>query len=405
MESIEQKKSKETKRKWPGWLLIAAFIVLLAAMAVGITFFRRANGEAVAVVPTPPAHDPLAEPTPSPTAEPFDTPEAAGPTEAAPSETPEPEADTPVPTEQSFAKTAIVVDGETVLVMSSRQAAEELLMNVLLYFEEKGEAPANAITELDCELELKDADEYAVTANYDGAFLYFTGDRTPLRVKTVASYVEDTVIPHKDTVIYDSKLPKGIRVTRLVGRDGIERKVYSMVYMNGVLQQQEVREVYTVIEPVNGDIRIGQRVFPENYVVKPTFGNDPQVAHSIRFSPPVNGKIITFYGPSSEGFHHGIDIAVPAGTEVKAAAYGKVVTVMERGSYGLIVEIQHENGVTTRYARMADVCVSIGDKVMTGDVIGSITDDDYVTHLHLELRVNGTAYNPLKVLSQKAIEG
>ena len=93
------------------------------------------------------------------------------------------------------------------------------------------------------------------------------------------------------------------------------------------------------------------------------------------------------------------------GAEVRAAADGVVVSVMERGAYGLMIEIEHQSSVTTRYARLGSASVSVGDTVNKGDVIGYVGHSEEYDHLHFELRIRGTAYNPLKILSVFDIQG
>lgn len=381
-----------------GWIAVVAFIVLLAVLTAASVFVRRMNGGFDKPVPTQPPREAFSEPTPeSITQAPSETPLIT----PAPTEEPA----TPAPTLQSFSKTVIVVNGNKEAVMSSRQAAEELIRNVQTHFEDIGELPPNTITELQSSVEFHDVPEDSATMSYDDAFAYFTGPNTPLVFTSKATYIEDTVIPHSDRVIVDSMLPKGLRVVRLLGRDGIRRKVFFASYINGVAVQSGVAEDYTLLEPIDGDVRIGGRVFPDDYVVKPGFGSDPAEAHLIDFMPPVNGKVFTYYGPYSGGFHHGIDIAVGVKTPVKAAADGTVVSVLERGSYGLVVEIDHGHDVITRYARLADTAVSIGDNVKMGDVIGRTFGNDSKPHLHFEIRIRGTAYNPLKILSEISIQG
>lgn len=397
------KKIEAPARSDKGWIAVIVFMAVLAAMTAGITFMRRSAGEMRGPLPTQPPRQ-AAEATAAPVTEsPVQTDPVVKeePSGGSPAE----ETASPAPTQQAFSKTAIVVNGSIEAVMPSREAAEELILNVQKHFEGLGDMPRNAITELTSDLRYEEADESAETMSYDEAFTRFTDKDTPLRFVSKATSVEDTPIPHSDRVIVDSMLPKGLRVVRLLGRDGVRRKVFSYTYVNGVLTESGTAEDYTLLEPVDGDVRLGGRVYPDDYEVKPGFGSDPSAAHFISFVPPAYGQIINFYGPYSEGFHHGIDVTSPGGAEVFAAADGTVVSVMERGSYGLMIEIQHEHEVTTRYSKLGLSLVSVGDRVSAGDAIGTVSDEESITHLHFELRVRGTAYNPLKILSKAEIEG
>ena len=99
--------------------------------------------------------------------------------------------------------------------------------------------------------------------------------------------------------------------------------------------------------------------------------------------------------------HNGIDLPAPEGTPIYAAADG-VVTVSEAHySYGNHVVIDHGNGLTTLYAHMKSVNVTVGQKVSRGQEIGRGGSTGWSTgpHLHFEVRVNGRCVNPLKYVS------
>ena len=99
--------------------------------------------------------------------------------------------------------------------------------------------------------------------------------------------------------------------------------------------------------------------------------------------------------------HRGVDYAAARGTPVMATADGVVVKRGRSGSYGNLVEIQHANGFTTRYAHLNGFApgVKLGDRVRQEDIIGFVGMTGLATgpHLHYELRRRGTALDPLSV--------
>lgn len=118
---------------------------------------------------------------------------------------------------------------------------------------------------------------------------------------------------------------------------------------------------------------------------------------------PVSGTISSRFGVSSSirsGAHTGLDIACPKGTDIKAVAKGKVVFAERNGAYGNLVKVDHENGVETWYAHCDKIYAKVGDKVDAGDVIAAVgtTGNSTGPHLHLEIRIDGTAVNPQKYL-------
>ena len=118
---------------------------------------------------------------------------------------------------------------------------------------------------------------------------------------------------------------------------------------------------------------------------------------------PVSGKITSRFGVSSSirsGAHTGLDIACSSGTDIKAVAKGKVIFAENNGAYGNLVKIDHGNGVETWYAHCSKIYTKVGKEVKAGDVIAAVgtTGNSTGPHLHLEIRIDGTAINPQKYL-------
>jgi len=120
---------------------------------------------------------------------------------------------------------------------------------------------------------------------------------------------------------------------------------------------------------------------------------------------PVNGPITSPFGSRCLGngdcsFHPGIDIAVPAGTAIKAAAGGTVIYAGWLGGYGNLTVIDHGNGLATAYGHQSSIGVANGASVAQGQVIGYVGCTGYCfgAHLHFEVRVNGEPVNPLNYL-------
>jgi murein DD-endopeptidase MepM/ murein hydrolase activator NlpD len=95
--------------------------------------------------------------------------------------------------------------------------------------------------------------------------------------------------------------------------------------------------------------------------------------------------------------HEGTDMAGALGTPIFSTADGVVVHAGWEDGYGKLVRIRHEFGLETRYGHLSQVRVEVGQKVSRGDQIGDMgnTGRSTGTHLHYEVRVNGTAVNPM----------
>jgi murein DD-endopeptidase MepM/ murein hydrolase activator NlpD len=95
-------------------------------------------------------------------------------------------------------------------------------------------------------------------------------------------------------------------------------------------------------------------------------------------------------------FHAGLDLAAAAGTTVRATAPGIVAETGWNDGYGIMVEIRHADGVSTRYGHLSATLVSPGDEVVGGTPIALVGTTGRSTgpHLHYETRRNGEAVNP-----------
>jgi murein DD-endopeptidase MepM/ murein hydrolase activator NlpD len=114
---------------------------------------------------------------------------------------------------------------------------------------------------------------------------------------------------------------------------------------------------------------------------------------------PVNGSVVSGFGMRWGRMHEGIDIAVPTGTQIRAAASGTVELSGSSGGYGLYTCIGHGGGLSTCYAHQSQILVA-GGQVAQGQVIGLVgcTGHCFGPHLHFEIRVNGQAVDPLGYL-------
>ena len=104
-----------------------------------------------------------------------------------------------------------------------------------------------------------------------------------------------------------------------------------------------------------------------------------------------------------QAFHTGVDLIAPAGTPVMAAAGGVVAQVAYLADYGNYVDVDHDNGLTSRYAHLTRSLVRVGDVVMKGQNIAIVGSTGRATgpHLHFEVREKGIPLNPNKFLSMK----
>lgn len=112
------------------------------------------------------------------------------------------------------------------------------------------------------------------------------------------------------------------------------------------------------------------------------------------------------FGGRSYEFHAGMDIDGERGDTVMAPANGVVIKAEWQGGYGNMIEIDHGNGLTTRYGHLAKIEIAVGDNVQRGQLIGFVGSTGRSTgpHLHYELRLNDKAINPRRFLPPEPLE-
>ena len=118
---------------------------------------------------------------------------------------------------------------------------------------------------------------------------------------------------------------------------------------------------------------------------------------------PVSGAVVSGFGPRWGTMHEGVDIAVAEMTPIRAAASGTVVVLQSEassGGYGNFTCLDHGGGLSTCYAHQTSFAVSEGQSVTQGDIIGytGCTGHCYGPHLHFEVRINGSATDPMGYL-------
>jgi murein DD-endopeptidase MepM/ murein hydrolase activator NlpD len=128
----------------------------------------------------------------------------------------------------------------------------------------------------------------------------------------------------------------------------------------------------------------------------------------VPYRKPVVGEVefTSGFGVRSDPFlgrpamHTGLDFRAATGDPIRATANGRVTTAAYNGGYGKMVEVNHGNGLATRYGHMSEILVKVGDTIKIGQVIGLVgsTGRSTGSHLHYETRIDGEAVDPQKFL-------
>ncbi|MGB5257707.1 MAG: M23 family metallopeptidase [Woeseiaceae bacterium] len=165
--------------------------------------------------------------------------------------------------------------------------------------------------------------------------------------------------------------------------------VDAMQLLNDQLSSREAQ--LNVLESVLMNQNLKERVYPQG-------------------RPVGSGWISSYFGKRTDPFtgkaanHTGVDFAGKMGAEIIAVADGVVTWASDRYGYGIMVEINHGSGYSTRYAHNSENLVSVGDEVKKGQVVALMGETGRATgpNLHFEVLHNGSRVNPVKFIRESA---
>ncbi|MGA7478427.1 MAG: M23 family metallopeptidase [Azonexus sp.] len=176
----------------------------------------------------------------------------------------------------------------------------------------------------------------------------------------------------------------GAFVPAPLGADELQREI------DRLSREVDVRsDELAVLESRFLEKRVKERLMPTTLPVKQAFLGSP-FGHR---SDPIVGQ---------RAMHEGIDFNAESGTPVVAAADGVVLSAGWQSDFGNMIEVDHGDGLTTRYAHLSRMNAKAGSLVKRGERIGAVgsTGRSTGSHLHFEVRMLGVAQNPASFLKQ-----
>jgi murein DD-endopeptidase MepM/ murein hydrolase activator NlpD len=182
----------------------------------------------------------------------------------------------------------------------------------------------------------------------------------------------------------------------LFENESLSRDIYSSMFDTEIARVLARRDATGFAETV------------ERAIEKLTPASQPPSARGA----PVAGVVSSSFGlrhhpiSGDKHFHGGVDIAAPAGAEIKAAGPGKVTFSGMAKGYGNLVEIDHGDGTVSRYAHNAANLVAVGDEVQVGQIIATVGSTGRATgpHVHFEVRQGGKPVDP-SIMIGAAVKG
>lgn len=206
-----------------------------------------------------------------------------------------------------------------------------------------------------------------------------------------ASHYES--IPYETECIDDYTMYAGNSKVITEGVEGQVKRTVEYTLIDGKLSSRELVENEIITNAVTETVAVGT-------VERPSY------ASTGSYIWPTSGILTSNFGPRSvaigSSVHKGIDIGAAYGTAVYAADGGEVIYSDYMSGYGYLVQLRHDNGEVTYYAHCSKLVAKEGEHYAQGELIAYVgnTGVSSGAHLHFEVRINGTAVNPLTVLPE-----
>ncbi|MFZ7133607.1 MAG: peptidoglycan DD-metalloendopeptidase family protein [Eubacteriales bacterium] len=218
-----------------------------------------------------------------------------------------------------------------------------------------------------------------ITDLHDGDVLNLSVAKPYLTIEAQKEVTIEEKIPYDTQYKNDSTLYVGKKKVVSEGIKGTKQIVALINYENGKQVAKEILSEEITAEPVDEIVAKGTKPLP------PARGTG-------RFMMPTSGRISAINKPGTHAGGRAIDIANSTGTSVYASDSGTVVKASYQGSYGNCIVIDHGNGYSTRYAHLSKYGVSVGDRVTKGQYIAAMgsTGNSTGPHLHFEIMINGS---------------
>lgn len=223
-----------------------------------------------------------------------------------------------------------------------------------------------------------------------GQEIWLTACNPYVNVTAVFAGKKVEAIPYTTRIVLDNSLGRQTK-EKQKGQNGEKKSEYVITKKNGQIVEKKVLTEKVIKKPV-------ERIVARGSSTRTVIASRGGTRSSGSLNWPLVGAINSYFG-GGRG-HTGIDIDGNTGQIIKAAKAGTVTFTGRSGNYGLMVTIDHGDGIKTRYAHCSQILVKKGERVSSGQAIAKVgsTGRSTGSHLHFEVLTNGSFSNPLKHL-------
>lgn len=208
-----------------------------------------------------------------------------------------------------------------------------------------------------------------------------------LTVKTKTFVYGEKAVPYE--IVYEPTETKAVgeATVKIAGAEGLVETLRITEKHDGVAVASSEKVTKVINETVDQVVLVGTKGL---------------TISDAGMASPSRGGVTSAMGSRWGRQHKGIDVDGGTGDPIYAAKEGTIITAeFKNNGYGNMIEIDHGNGLVTRYAHLNSISVAAGDKVYIGQVIGGMgsTGRSTGTHLHFEVLLNGANVNPLEYVN------
>ncbi len=311
-----------------------------------------------------------------------------------------------VPTRPAYPSNAVtlLVNGTPLFTLSNRETAEYLMNNYLSACASENLTATEHLIRayVDAQIAVSIPDSSVEYLTYEAAIARLMANRTLIPVVRTVERAELSTGVVETSVSVRPQLPVGSRLIVSLGKPEHQFGLSETLYKNGIAVSASQTLAMTRVGSDPSACTIENGAYTVSYTGEPTenegaVGKD---AGSLKLTAPCKGKVTSYFGMRNGKMHYGIDYALRAGDPIIAPESGTVIFCGERGTYGYVIEIRHENGFVSRLTHCANASVDLEQHVYRGDPIAVLALDENAgdPHLHYELLIDGIPYNPLRYL-------